>query len=197
LGAKREDRLGSLERLDLRLFVEADNHGLGGRVQVEADDIADLGFGIRVGGELERLDAMRLHSVSLPDPVDGGMGDTDAIRDFARAPMRESRRRGLERQGDDPGTFRLGHRRRVTGARLVSQSCETFLSESSSNTADLNWGVPRPTGDFGAGKLLSEKNDTRATGESGRRRGRSLQPLERTAFGFRQVDGPRVVGHGP
>src|SRR6185312_8167847 len=45
------------------------------RVQVEADDVADLGLELRVGGELERPPPPRLHPVGAPGPRDGRVTD--------------------------------------------------------------------------------------------------------------------------
>jgi hypothetical protein len=41
-GAHGQQRLGSVERLDLRLFVDAEHQGSVGRVEVETHDVADL-----------------------------------------------------------------------------------------------------------------------------------------------------------
>jgi hypothetical protein len=35
-------RLGTVQRLDLRLLIDAEHQGLVGRVQVQTDDVADL-----------------------------------------------------------------------------------------------------------------------------------------------------------
>ncbi len=52
---QQKDRLGAIERLDLALFIDAQDQGLVGRIQIQADDIAHLRNELRVGGELERL----------------------------------------------------------------------------------------------------------------------------------------------
>jgi hypothetical protein len=41
-GFERQAGLGAVERLDLRLLVDREHHGVGRRVHVEADDILDL-----------------------------------------------------------------------------------------------------------------------------------------------------------
>ena len=64
--AHRQDRLGALQRLALGLFIHADHHGVLGRVQVQAHDVADLGVQLRVGGELEPLSAVRLQAELAP-----------------------------------------------------------------------------------------------------------------------------------
>ena len=48
-GAHGQQRLGSVQRLDLRLLVDAEHQGAVGRVGVETDDIADLLHKERIG----------------------------------------------------------------------------------------------------------------------------------------------------
>ncbi len=59
-GGQRQDRLRSVERLDLALLVHTQHHRLGGRIEVEPDDVADFLDKQRVGGELEGFGAVRL-----------------------------------------------------------------------------------------------------------------------------------------
>ena len=65
-GAHRQDRLAALERLALALLVDAHDHGIGRGVEVEPDDVADLGLQLRVGGELEPLGPVRLEAEPAP-----------------------------------------------------------------------------------------------------------------------------------
>ena len=67
----RQAGLGTVERLDLTLFVDGDHHGMARRVHVEADDVVELGGEVGIGRALEGPDAMRLQPVSGPDALDG------------------------------------------------------------------------------------------------------------------------------
>src|SRR3974390_2801133 len=51
----RQPRLGAVEGLDLALFINRQNQGLVGRVEVEADDILDLGDKVRIAREPQGL----------------------------------------------------------------------------------------------------------------------------------------------
>src|SRR5471030_380597 len=64
-----EARLGAVERLDLGLFVDAENKSMLGRIEIEAHYVDDLFLELRVSTELERANAMRLQSVSFPYPM--------------------------------------------------------------------------------------------------------------------------------
>ena len=56
----RQQRLGAVERLDLRLFIDAQHQGMVGRVEVEPDDVAHLVDKQRIAGQLEGFEAVRL-----------------------------------------------------------------------------------------------------------------------------------------
>ena len=60
--AHRQDRRGPVQRLDLGLLIDAQHDGSLGRVEVQADDIADLVDEQRVLGELPRVLAVRLRA---------------------------------------------------------------------------------------------------------------------------------------
>jgi hypothetical protein len=49
----REGRCRSVERLDLGLFVDGKDHRSDRGVQIEPDDVTDLLYEQRVGGDLE------------------------------------------------------------------------------------------------------------------------------------------------
>ena len=63
----RQQRLNAVERLDLRLFVDAQHQGAVGWVEVELNDVAHLVDKQRVGRQLEGFDAVRLQSKGTPD----------------------------------------------------------------------------------------------------------------------------------
>ena len=92
-GLHRQDRLGAVQRLDLRLLVDAQHDGPLGRVQIQADDVADLGDELRVPGQLERLRAVRLQPERLPDPVHRRLVEPDLRCHRPRRPMRRVLRR--------------------------------------------------------------------------------------------------------
>ncbi len=64
----RQRRLGPVQGLDLALLVHTQHHGVLRRIEVEPDHVNELALELRVGGELERLDQVRLESAGRPDP---------------------------------------------------------------------------------------------------------------------------------
>jgi hypothetical protein len=65
----RQSWLGAVERLDLALFFDRENDRMGGRVDVEADNVLEFLRELRVVRQLERPDAMRGELVSLKDAL--------------------------------------------------------------------------------------------------------------------------------
>src|SRR3984893_4514308 len=55
----RQAGLSAIERLDLRLFIDREDDGMGGRIDIKPDHVAQLIDEIRVVGELELLDPER------------------------------------------------------------------------------------------------------------------------------------------
>jgi hypothetical protein len=71
--------------MDLRLFVDREDDGMGRRIDIKPDHVAQLVGELRVVGELELLDPVRLE-VYAPDTLDG----TGAIASDT-APMLQAR----------------------------------------------------------------------------------------------------------
>ena len=67
---QRQHRRRTVERLDLRLLVDAQHDRGLGRVEVQPDDVAHLVDELRIRRELERLDLMRLERKRPPDAAD-------------------------------------------------------------------------------------------------------------------------------
>ena len=63
-------RLGAVERLDLRLFVDREDDGMGGRIDIKPDNIAQLVDELRVVGKLELVDPVRLETMCAPDALE-------------------------------------------------------------------------------------------------------------------------------
>ena len=69
-----QEGLGALQGLGLALLIDAQHQGMVGRIQVEADDVADLLDEEGIGGELEVLPPMGLEVERGPEALDRGLG---------------------------------------------------------------------------------------------------------------------------
>src|SRR5258707_14007834 len=63
--------LGAVERLDLALFIDREDDGMGGRINIKTDDVAQLVDEARGGGEFELFHPVRLQAVRAPESLDG------------------------------------------------------------------------------------------------------------------------------
>ena len=75
-----QDRLSTVQRLHLGFLIDAQNHGVVRRIEVEPDDVVDLLHEQRVARQFERLTPMRLQPEGAPDPA-----DVDRDEDVCRA----------------------------------------------------------------------------------------------------------------
>src|SRR6202171_4962763 len=53
-------RLGAVQGLDLGLLIDTEDHGVGGRIDIQADDVADHSGELRIVGKLEGADPVRV-----------------------------------------------------------------------------------------------------------------------------------------
>ena len=98
-GLHGQHRRLAFQRLRLGFFIDAQHHGLVRRVEVQAGDVADLGFQLRVGGELEALRPPRLQSPFPPHVRDLDVGDAQLGGQQPGRPVRHSQPPGRRLQG--------------------------------------------------------------------------------------------------
>ena len=70
------------------LLVDAQDHGMVGRVEVEADDVADLLDEEGIGGELEVLLPVGLEVEGGPETLDRGLRDPGGFGHGTAGPVR-------------------------------------------------------------------------------------------------------------
>jgi hypothetical protein len=68
--AHRENGLGTIQRLNLALLVDAQDHGVLGRMEIQPDNIADLFDEKGIIGDFEMALAMGLKTKGAPDSLD-------------------------------------------------------------------------------------------------------------------------------
>ena len=93
--------LSAIERLDLRLFVDREDDGMGGRIDIKPDHVAQLVDELRIVGELELLDPVRLEAMRAPDALDGTRADADGFRHHRGSPVGRLDGRIGSSKGDD------------------------------------------------------------------------------------------------
>ena len=73
----RQHRLGAIERLNLALLINRQNDGVVRRIDIEADDVTQLGDELRVIGQLELTHPVGLQPVGPPDALHRADADPD------------------------------------------------------------------------------------------------------------------------
>ena len=107
-GAHRHHHLAAIQRLNLRLFIDAQHHGMFWRRDIQSDHIEHLGDEVRIGGQFERLVAVWLHTKSPPDALHAAHRNPAGLRHAAGTPVRgaEGVQNALWRVGGAPTEHR-------------------------------------------------------------------------------------------
>ncbi len=158
---QRQARLGPVERLDLALLIETEDDGMGGRIDIEADHVAQLVNELGVVRELELKHPMRLEAMCAPDPLDGADADPGSLSHHGASPVRCLARRIAERQRDDALGYFAAERFNARRPRLVTkQALEAFLHEAFLPTPDASFRRAAAAHDLrGADAIRAEQDD--------------------------------------
>ncbi len=135
-GAHGQQRLRPIERLDLRLLVDAQDDGVFGRVHVQADDVAHFLDQQRIGRELEGLAAVGLQAERVPDAGDCHAAEPGGLGHPAHAPVRLPAGRRLQRPGHDAFDGVVRDRPRGSGPRLVVEPLQPVANKAAAPLAD-------------------------------------------------------------
>lgn len=199
-GQTRTDRqhwLSAAESLDLSFFVDAEHDRIGGRVEIETDDVVDLLLSLSISGELEGLGAMRLKGMGLPDPMNRAVRHARALRHVARGPLGRTGAGWLECQGHDTGSLTSRDLGWPTGAWSVQQPRQPFLCEAAADAADLDDRVTNAPGNLDSGESLGQQQHRLSSArEASWSRGDFLQSLQLSTIRRSQHDRARSIGHG-
>jgi len=102
-----------------------------GRIDVEADDLVQLGGKLRIVGQLELAYPVRLEAMSTPYPLYRADADPGCLRHRRTGPMTGRRRRACQRQGDHTFSHLRAQRRNARRSRLVPPKAGgSFLSKT-------------------------------------------------------------------
>ena len=122
----RKTGLRPVEGLDLTLLVNAQNKGLVRRIEIQADNVAELLNEVLIAAELEGLDQMRLEVVLLPYATNRCFTDPLRFGHRARTPMRRIGGLGVQRCFDQSFDFsRRNSRNAARTGRVLFQPRQT------------------------------------------------------------------------
>jgi hypothetical protein len=128
-GGQRQDGLSTIQRLDLTLLIDTQNHRPNRRIQVQPHDVAHLLDKQWVGGELEGLLAVGLQTKGTPNPSDRRLRHAHFAGHVARAPVRGVLRHRLQCPGYHGIDLGIVNRPRRSRARRIEQTIQTLLGK--------------------------------------------------------------------
>ena len=84
---ERQSGLRAVKRLNLALFVDRQDDGVRGRIDIEPDDVAQFVDEARIVGQLELAHPVRLQTVGAPDALDRTQAEPRCLRHQGAGPM--------------------------------------------------------------------------------------------------------------
>jgi hypothetical protein len=173
----RQHGLGSLEGLDLGFLVKAQDDGVCRWVQIEADDVVDLLFGLRISDELEALKAMGLEIVGFPDAMDRHVGDPSLSSHLPSGPLSETFIGLFQGQRDDLCSLASLERRGAARARLLEDPRDSIAMHTLADAADLDRAVPATLSDLRPRDVIHHQQDRPCPAAEPCRSGRGADEL--------------------
>ena len=145
----RQAGLGTVQSLDLALFIDGEYERVCGRRHIEPNDILELLDEFWVFGQLELPETVGLQAVAAPDALHRTGRDANGPSHGGRSPVRDLAGRRAEGQFDHPRNGFLQKRRLAGGARLVPQKAIHALAHIAFLPApDAGLGLARPLHDL-------------------------------------------------
>jgi len=93
----RQSWLGTIQRLNLALFIDRQHDGMVGRIDIQANDLLELGGKLRIVGQLKLAHQMRPQAVSAPYPLHRTDADPRRFGHGRASPVARCRRRSRQR----------------------------------------------------------------------------------------------------
>jgi hypothetical protein len=128
--------LGTVQRLDARLLVHAEHHGVFRRLHVQCDHLQQFLLKLRVRTEGKGAQPMRMQIVGLQDPLHARVRQPQVPRQRAHTPATESfgRLRANGRHHLLLLALRLRHR--TSGAGTIFEPRDTVCGKAPTPLAD-------------------------------------------------------------
>src|SRR5437016_13844746 len=121
-GRERQNRIEPIQGLDSAFLVDAENSGIGRRLEVKADDVGGLLFKLWIITDHVAAQTMGLQTDAPPSPVHSIVTNAQRFAQLARAPVGGtiSRARSEERRvGKECRSRWLAENERKTQSQLV------------------------------------------------------------------------------
>ncbi len=189
-----QQRLGAIQRLDLRLFIDAKHQCTIRRVEIEADDFPHLLDEQRIGGQLEGFAAMRLERERSPDAMHRRDRQTRGPRHRARAPVRRGARHRLQGGRHHLGNLVVADLARRARPGFVKQPIQTPGRKPLAPACHRDPRRAEPLGDCQIGQaFVRQQHDLRPNRIAARRLAASHPRLKLRPLTISQLDPDRAA----
>ncbi len=146
-GESGKHGIETVESLNGALFIDAENGGMGGREQIETDDIGDFRFEIWIVGSHEVTTPMGLQPVAPPDASDAHVPEAEFASQTTAAPVSApiigAAQSPLDHFGFQSGRIGSG----LTPAMLGDKTAQACLAEPSGPTLHIRSAALQRPGD--------------------------------------------------
>src|SRR6187431_3264197 len=128
--------LSSVQCLDLRLLINAEDHGAIWWIQIEPHDVPNFVNKQRIFRKLERFTPVRLQCKSPPDAANRAPTEAALFSQRPRAPVSRVSRLRLQRHGQHLLHFHIAKLARCTRTWFIQQSVQPLVQETRPPLAD-------------------------------------------------------------
>ena len=196
-GSHRQQRLGAIQRLDLRFLIDAEHQRVVRRVEIEADDVAHLVNKQRVCRQLEGFAPVRLEGERPPDAMHGRDRQTRGLGHRARTPVGRGGRHRLQCRHHHFSDLLIPDLARSPRAGLVGKAVQPFGGEPLAPSRHRDAGHPKLLGDREIGRAIGrQKHDLGPHRVGTRYLPATCSRLKLTPLGLVQLDpNRRSPGH--
>ncbi len=135
----RQPRLGSIQRLDLRLFIDTQHKGFIRRIQIQTHNVRQFFNKPFVLGQLERLSSMGLQPMGIPNSCNAGVAYAQFFGHHASTPVSRANRGRLESRLHNCLHFLGGQTLRARTMGSIFRQSQKPLFEESLSPKQNRW----------------------------------------------------------
>jgi len=195
-GSHRENGLSAIQRLNLRLLINAQDQSTLRRTEIQTHDVPDLLNKKRIRGKLEGFGAVGLQGKGTPNATDRTLAQAGSRRHRTGTPVRRISRGRFQRRGDHSLNILIAAPSRGTWSRFIQQTVKTIQTEATPPLANrLSRDVKRLCRVTVRVAVCAGKNDPRPASKGLRCFRSSRSPQQGFSFFCGQRKGRKGTAH--